>query len=81
MKPIINSPLTFGQNTRIDIQSDLDGGVMLVIREGMDKPRTYRVSRESGIGIGLACLKAAGVPIDEAINRQNALQQGRAPIG
>ena len=49
-------------NTQVDIQRDVNGGALTVIRQ--PKMTThFRVSRENAIGMGIAYLEAAGVPI------------------
>lgn len=64
-------------NTQVDIQRDVNGGALTVIRQ--PKMTThFRVSRENAIGMGIAYLEAAGVPIQEAYARQKALENGHA---
>jgi hypothetical protein len=69
--PLILNP---GENTRIDVHRDLDGGAMLMIVQ--PKATTQmRLSRDTAIGMALALLEAAGVPIQETYRRQQEAQR------
>lgn len=66
-------PLQFGENSRIDIQRDLNNGALIVVTEGASR-KGYRVARENAIGLAMALLTAAGIPIEEAYKRNVALK-------
>lgn len=64
-----------GENTRLDLQRDLNNGTLLILRQ--PKQTTHvRLSREKTIGLALALLEGAGVPVQEAFNRQLAARVG-----
>ncbi len=70
----IVKPLEFGENAVVEIQRDLNNGALIHIREGGQKPRFIRLSRENSIGVALSLLIAAGMPIEEIHRRQQALK-------
>lgn len=64
-----------GENTQVDVQKDINGGCLFTIRmlEGREMRVThFKLDREQSIGLGLAMLRQAGVPMDEVFNRQQA---------
>jgi len=64
-----------GDNARIDIQRDADGGVLVVIKEAKGV-KAVHLSPENAIGVAICILEAAGIPISEAYARR--AQMGRA---
>ena len=77
MKPFIIKP---GENVRIDVQQDLNSGVILIIRDSSLPAKSFRLSRNNAIGMAVAMMEGAGVPIQEALERKKSLEQscGRA---
>lgn len=60
--------LTPGEDSRVDVRRELDGGASLTITP--NAVRYVRLSRENAIGVALGLLKAVGVPIEEVYRRQ-----------
>ena len=77
MKPFIIKP---GENVRIDVQQDLNQGVVLIIRDDRHPAKTLRLSRNNAIGMAVALMEGAGIPVQEALERKKSLEQscGRA---
>lgn len=68
--PIITKPsaaLMRGENARVEIHRDLNGGCKLVVKDSRH-PEGYTVglSPDSAIGLAMEMMEAVGVPIKEA---------------
>ena len=63
-------------DARFEIQRDVNNGSLLVLVEMSRPVKWYHMSRDQTIGMAMAMLEAAGIPIDETYRRQLAFKKG-----
>lgn len=64
-----------GEDSRIDVQKDLNGGILFTITTPRERTMA-RIDPPTAIKMALAILQGCGIPIEEAYRRQQAAQAG-----
>lgn len=62
-----------GDNSRVSVQKHINGGAIVNIEP--DAVRFIELSRDNAIGMALALFEAAGVTVQELINRLDAAKK------
>ena len=64
-----------GEDSRIDVQRDLNGGILFTITTPRERS-VARLDPQTAIKMALAILEGCGIPIEEAYRRQQAAKAG-----